>query len=226
MDMECKRHLLQQANEKLCICDDLSSEKNRNLIFVYCPPKVGSTTLVTSFRMCALNNYTILHVHDEAMLKVLCGISDVTVKEIILYNRNLGKNVYVIDIYRSPIEHKISMFFEKVASFHYNNTEENVNSYDINKVITRFNNLFPHLSRLDYYKEVYNIEFSMNFDYDKKYLLVNDNGVKYIKLRLKDSNIWGKILSSIFGFKICTVKDYESSNKPIKNMYIKFKLLK
>jgi hypothetical protein len=223
MDTECKRHLLKQANEKLHICDDLSSEKNRNLIFVYCPPKVGSTTLVTSFRMSVLHKYTILHIHDEEMINVLCGITQVTINEIILYNRSLGKNVYVIDIYRSPIEHKISMFFEKVASFHYNNTEDNVNKYDIDKVIKRFNNLFPHLTRLDYYKEVYNIECPLSFDHEKKYLLVNDNGIIYIKLRLKDSSIWHKILKEIFHTNIVIVNDYETDKKPIKTLYNRFK---
>ena len=33
----------------------------------------------------------------------------------------LGKNVYVIDVYRSPIECKISTFFEKVGVYHFNN---------------------------------------------------------------------------------------------------------
>ena len=223
MDIECKKKILKDANKKLHICDDLTSEKNRNLVFVYCPPKVGSTTLVTSFRMCALNKYTILHIHDEEMLKVLCGISEVTIKEIITYNRTLGKNVYVIDIYRSPIEHKISMFFEKVASFHFNNTEDNVNNYDIDKVIKRFNNLFPHLNRLDYYKEVYDIDFPMSFDHEKKYLLVNDNGVQYIKLRLKDSDIWSDILKKIFNVNIIIVNDYETDKKIIKTLYNKFK---
>ena len=223
MDIECKKKILKDANKKLHICDDLTSEKNRNLVFVYCPPKVGSTTLVTSFRMCALNKYTILHIHDEEMLKVLCGISEVTIKEIITYNCTLGKNVYVIDIYRSPIEHKISMFFEKVASFHFNNTEDNVNNYNINKVIKRFNNLFPHLNRLDYYKEVYDIECPTSFDHEKKYLLVNDNGVQYIKLRLKDSDIWSDILKKIFNVNIIIVNDYETDKKIIKTLYNNFK---
>jgi hypothetical protein len=42
-------------------------------------------------------------------------------------------------------------------------------------------------------------------------------------LRLRDSNIWGQILSDIFGFKIGIVKDYESANKPIKDLHSSFK---
>ena len=104
--------MLKEANQKLNICDDLSVEKNKNLVIVYCPPKVGSTTVVSSIRMSAYNKFTVLHIHDELMLSVLCRIENVTVKEIILYNQSIGKNVYVIDIYRSPIEQKISKYFE------------------------------------------------------------------------------------------------------------------
>jgi hypothetical protein len=220
---EEKKELLKCANEKMGICEDQSTEKNKNLIFVYCPPKVGSTTLITSFRLCALNKFTIFHIHDELMLKVLCGIENVTVNEIILYNGFLGKNVYVVDIYRSPIEHKISIFFEKLSSFHFNNTEENVNNYNVNKIIKRFNSLFPFLSRSDYYKEVYNIQFPQEFDFSNKYLNQHINGVKYIKLRLNDSNEWQSILNSIFQSNIKIINDYETEKKPIKDIYKQFK---
>jgi len=113
--------LLKNTNKKLNICDDLSVDKNKNIIFVYCPPKVGSTTLVSSIRMSAFNKFTVLHIHDELMLKVLCNIDNVKVIDIIKYNKDLGKNVYVFDIYRSPIEQKISQYFEKLSTYHFNN---------------------------------------------------------------------------------------------------------
>jgi len=221
---EEKIQLLIEANNKLGLCEDQSIEKNKNIVFVYCPPKVGSTSLVTSFRLYALNKYTVFHIHDEIMLKVLCGIENVTINEIIQYNNSLGKNVYVIDIYRSPVEHYISIFFEKLANFHFNNTAENINNYDINKIINRFNKLFPHLSRTDYYQEVYNIPFPDNFDYSNKYLCQYINvGIKYIKLRLKDSHEWSRILNSIFGINIQIVNDYETNKKAIKDIFKLFK---
>jgi len=40
--------------------------KNKNtLIFIYTPPKVGSTTLVTSFRISCARRVNVLHIHDE-----------------------------------------------------------------------------------------------------------------------------------------------------------------
>jgi hypothetical protein len=65
---------------------------------------------------------------------------------------------------------------------------------------------------------------SSKFDFVNKFVLVNSNNIKYITLRLKDSSEWSRILTNIFGFNIRIIKDYESSNKPIKGLYNIFKL--
>ena len=44
---------MNEVNKKFNLGDDLNIEKNRNLIFIYCPPKVGSTSLVSSIRLYA-----------------------------------------------------------------------------------------------------------------------------------------------------------------------------
>lgn len=214
-----KLSLLIKANEILKI-NDITNNK---LIFVYSQPKVGSTSIVSSLRIFGSNKFNIIHIHDEEMLKILVNIEGISINEIILYNSYLGKDVYVIDIYRSPIERKISTFFEKIGSYHFNNTEENINSYNVTKIINRFNKIFPYIGLGDHFIDRYNIQIPIKFDTDNKYLLVRENGVSYIKLRLNDSNIWGQILTSIFGTKILIVKDYESSRKPIKNLYDSFK---
>ena len=38
---------------------------------------------------------------------------------------NSGK-IYVIDIYRTPIEQKMSAFFQYIGEYHFNNLEENI----------------------------------------------------------------------------------------------------
>jgi hypothetical protein len=208
--------LLIKANENLKL-------KNNKIIFVYSAPKVGSTSIVSSLRIFALKMYDIIHIHDEEMLRVLGNINGITINEIILYNKYLGKEVFVIDIYRSPIERKISTFFEKIGSYHFNNYDHIVNNYNVTRVINRFNKIFPHIGLGDHFIDKYNICVPEQFDYLNKYLLVCQNGITYIKLRLKDASSWGQILSTIFKTKICIVKDYESTNKPIKNLYNIFK---
>jgi len=211
-----KLNLLVKANENLKL-------KHKKLIFVYSAPKVGSTSIVSSLRIFALKMYDIIHIHDEEMLRVLGNINGITINEIILYNKYLGKEVFVIDIYRSPIERKISTFFEKIGSYHFNNHDHDVNTYNVVRVINRFNKIFPHIGLGDHFIDKYNICVPKQFDYLNKYLLVNEHGINYIKLRLKDAHCWGPILSKIFNIRICIVKDYESSNKPIKNLYNIFK---
>ena len=54
-----------------------------NFIFIYTPPKVGSTTLVTSLRISLGHSYNIMHIHDDIMLNVLTGINNISINEII-----------------------------------------------------------------------------------------------------------------------------------------------
>ena len=105
---------LKRANQRLLLDDKLG----RDIIFVYCPPKVGSTSLVSSLRIFGNKKYIVLHVHNEKMLEVLYDIKDITINEIIQYNSLLGKRIFVFDVYRHPVEHKISIFFEKLEKFH------------------------------------------------------------------------------------------------------------
>jgi hypothetical protein len=209
--------IMREVNKKLNITHD-------KLIFIYTAPKVGSTSLVSSFRIFGANNYGIIHIHDEIMLEKLIGVSNIKVNDIIEYNAQLGKKIYVIDIYRNPIERKISTFFEKIGPYHFNNRDEIVNYYNVNKIIKRFNNIFPYLANGDHYIDKYNInsELPQIFPYEQKYLIIEKNGIKYIKLRLKDVDEWERILSRIFGHKICMVKDYQSENKVIKDLFKNF----
>jgi hypothetical protein len=200
--------------------------KFNNIIFIYTPPKVGSTTLVSSLRLCLSNNYLITHIHDENMLNVLIGFdstNSITINEIIEFYSIIGKNVYVIDVYRNPIERKMSEYFEIIANFHFNNIENNMNKYKSDVLIQRFNKIFPFIGEGDYYFEKYPIIVPEKFNFDSKCLVIKKNNINYIKLRLQDSPLWGLILSSIFQTEIIIIKDYDTQNKIIGEVYNKFK---
>jgi hypothetical protein len=195
-----------------------------NYIFIYTPPKVGSTTLVSSLRVSLGKSFNIIHIHDEVMLSVLTGINNVKINDIINYLSNKGKKVYVIDVYRTPIERKMSEFFEKISPYHFNNIAENLNLYSIKRISDRFNKLFPHLENGDHYFEKYDIQNIIPFDFEKKYTIQEQNGVSYIKLRLCDSQLWSNILSTIFKTDIIIITDYTTDNKGIGQLYNRFKL--
>ena len=124
------------------VLNKLFNTQSPNYVFIYTPPKVGSTTLVSSLRISLGNSFNIIHIHDDIMLNVLTGINNVTVNEIINYIAQKGKNVYVIDVYRTPIERKMSEYFEKLAPYHFNNSEENINKYSIKPTFSHGRPLF------------------------------------------------------------------------------------
>lgn len=201
----------------------LFNTKTNNYIFIYTPPKVGSTSLVTSLRISLGKSYNTIHIHDEIMLSVLTGIHNVKINDIINYLSNQGKNVYVIDVYRSPIERKMSEFFEKISPYHFNNTTHNISKYSMKRISDRFNKIFPHIENGDHYFEKYNIPEPISFNFDKKYSLQTINNTIYIKLRLCDSELWSTILSNIFKTDIVTIADYKTEDKPIGSLYSEFK---
>jgi hypothetical protein len=196
---------------------------SNNYIFIYTPPKVGSTTLVSSLRVSLGKTYNIIHIHDEIMLSVLTGIDGVSVNNIIDYLASIGKNVYVIDIYRTPVERKMSEFFEKISPYHFNNSEEIINNYSVKRVSERFNSVFPHIENNDHYFDKYNIETIVPFDFQNKYTIQTLNNIKYIKLRLCDSYLWSSILTNIFQSDIVIITDYQTDSKKIGELYKKFK---
>jgi len=203
--------------------DKLNINNTKDLIIIYCGAKVGSTSLVSSLRLCCCDNFNVLHLHDDDMLRILTNSDNsLTIRGMIEYNSKL-KKVYVIDIYRSPIERKMSDFFEKLCDFHFNNKSEEVNNYKIDKIIKRFNDVFNHIGLGDHYIDKYDIPIIESFDTKNKYLMQKVGDITYIKLRLKDSLEWSKILTDILNIKIYIVKDYETANKEIGDLYKKFK---
>ena len=205
------------------VLNKLFNTQSLNYVFIYTPPKVGSTTLVSSLRISLGKSFNIIHIHDDIMLSVLTGVNNVTVNEIINYISQKGNNVYVIDVYRTPIERKMSAFFEKLSPYHFNNSDENINNYSITRVSNRFNNLFPHLSIGDHYFDKFDIANPTPFDFEKKYTIQEINNIKYIKLRLHDSKLWANILSTIFQQEIILINDYQTTNKGIGELYKRFK---
>jgi len=216
---EEKIELLKKANNAL----NLSNSNLNKIIFIYSHPKVGSTSLVTSIRIFASHIYNVIHIHDENMLKKLTNLKNLTINELIIYNKFLGKEIFVIDVYRSPIERKISIFFEKIDTLHFNYSNKDINNFNIEKIINRFNKIFPYIGNGDQFIDNYNINIPISFDYTNKYLNLINNGINYIKLRLKDSDQWGIILSKLLNVRIKVIKDYETKNKEINNTYLKFK---
>lgn len=194
-----------------------------NYIFVYTPPKVGSTTLVTSLRVSLDKRYTTAHIHDEVMLSVLTGVTGVTINDIIQHLSTQGKKVFVIDVYRTPVERKMSEFFEKISPYHFNNSADNIAGYSLSRIVDRFNKVFPHIEYTDHYLDKYDIPNPVPFDVERKHSVQTVRRVQYIKLRLRDVSAWGDILSKIFCADVVVIPEYQTEDKPIGALYKRFK---
>jgi len=215
--------LLQAASEQLKI-----TAETKSIVFIYSKPKVGSTSLVSSLRLFALDQYHVLHLHDEEMMRVVCGVnSGVSINAIIQYNARQGKKVVVIDVYRNPVEVKMSTFFEKIDCHHFNNVAEEVNNYPVEKVIQRFNCVFPHIGNGDHFLDRFDLlTIPPTFDFENRHLYLQRGGIEYIKLRLQDSQeTWARILIDRLNLPTTfrVLHDYSSDKKAIKDLYRRFK---
>uniref|UniRef100_A0A6C0LKJ2 Uncharacterized protein n=1 Tax=viral metagenome TaxID=1070528 RepID=A0A6C0LKJ2_9ZZZZ len=201
-------------------------KQDRSLcVIVYCLPKVGSTTLITSLRVSLGNKANVIHIHNENMIETLTGIKSISINELISYISTKVNKLYVIDIYRTSLERKISEYFDKLT-LHFNNTEENLCNYNIQLLIDRFNRLFHCMQEGDYFFEKYsitNLRKPTAFDFVDKHLIYNERNLCFVKLRLCDAKEWATILSELFDKKIVIIDDHCSSNKRIGLKYDEFK---
>jgi len=209
----------------------MSVQNFSDIVILYCPPKVGSTSIASSIRFSANDKYFVFHTHSTKIVDIVTGglIGNITIDTILnnTYNpiTQTHRKVFLIDIYRPTIERRISEFFQDISAKHFNNYEENINDYDLNKITKRFNDIYPHIEHKDYYKEFYNIpesELLKPFDMNKKYMKYQVNNITYLKLRLCDFNEWENILSNELDTKIYMLSDYKSKDKKIGNLYKRF----
>ena len=100
-----------------------------------------------------------------------------------------------------------------------------MNTYSVDKIIARFNRVFPYVGVGDHFLDKYGLNRSEipEFDFVRKMMLIEKNGVKYVKLRLKDSSSWGDILSGLLKTEIIVRPDHETGKKPLGGLYAKFK---
>lgn len=169
----------------------------------------------------------VVHVHDDEMARRLVkmvsddGTVSISVMDLVYYNAWRGKKVYVLDVYRTPMERKMSHFFEELASFHFNVSDEQIETYVVDRILRRFFNVFPHIANEDCFMERYGIptellpeQFVENgSEVAPVALTVQYNDVRFVKLRLQDASRWGKFLSDLFLCPIQLVEDNQTENK-------------
>jgi len=188
-------------------------------IFVYCGGKCGGTTLSNTFTK---NNYKTTHLHVSICKGFFSSDIDTNNTFNIIDNSSSDKLVYIIDSYRTPIERKLSSYFQNIEI-----TTPNYKSLSTEELIMFFNqNLLDIIEEYHSIDEVlthYNIPLWKEFDFEKGYNIVRKDNKVFIKILFKDIENWGKILSEILSKEITIFSENLTANKSVFSYYNKFK---
>jgi hypothetical protein len=179
-------------------------------VYVYCSGKSGSSTLTKTF---IKNGYNTLHVHNSLDFKIhnIESKLNPNLFELIENSMKNNNNVYIIDVYRNPIERKISSFFQNYNINNNNNIDYITN--EIDNFIYNGENYYSMHEIFNYFK-LQNFDF---FDFKNQYNILQYKNVTFIKLRFEDINYWGDILTKIFKKPITIYNDNLSENKKYNN---------
>ena len=188
-------------------------------MFVYCGGKCGGTTLSNTFTK---YNYKITHLHKSIIKGYFNSHIDTSNIFNIIDNSSSHKLVYIIDSYRTPIERKISSYFQNIHGItpNYKNlsTEELIDFFNTNLLDT-----IEEYHSIDEVLTYYNIPLWKEFDFKKGYNIVRKDNKVFIKLLFKDIKNWGKLLSEILSKVITIFSQNLTSEKPVFSYYNKFK---
>ena len=189
-------------------------------VFVYCGGKCGSTTLTKTMKQ----YFSTIHVHNNEDFPIEYKLNNkYSIFDVIDYNKNNYDNIYIIYSYRTPIERKISSFFNNISTLHLPNYKK----CKLRDIIYFFNNkklkVLEEYHSINEIMEYYNVPLFEEFDFKHGYNIVKKDNINFIKLRFNDINKWDKILSEIFKRNISIVSDNISDNKEYSKIYTAFK---
>jgi hypothetical protein len=215
-----------QETMQICFNRNCDNPRCKNICIIYTNKKVGSTSLWGSINLYLSEHFKTFHIHSQGELERF-GLYSLSVNQIIELLNKYNKNIYIIDIYRPIFDICVSNYFNELYVHFQREFRENSDFNNKQTIITRFLQLFLmfyNKHNVDYFTSVYNINKTFDsFDFDNKYLYYERENIKYIKLRLCDSEIWDEILSKIFGYKFKIVKYNETEKKHIGELYNYFK---
>ena len=187
-------------------------------IFVYCGGKCGSSTLLNTFTK---NNYSAIQIHGNSYYMRVINRSGYTSFNLINASHDEYETIYLIDSYRTPIERKISSFFQNIRQH-----VPNYKNLTIAELIAIFNKQFIYT--LEEYHPIndvlthYQLPLFTSFNYEKKYNLVKKENKIFIKILFKDIDNWETILSGIFQKPITIYPDNLTSDTENYSLYKEF----
>jgi hypothetical protein len=196
--------------------------------FIYCGRKSGSTTLTHT---CSnIYNSSSIQIHNNEDFLYKYGQSNFnSIFDLVENNMKKHETIYIIDSYRTPIEKKISSFFEDIDNY-----IPNYKDCDISFLISYFNkkyiygNKCTHIYTEDYEPldemlEHFNLSPIKKFNFDQQFELIKHKNLVFIKLRFHEIEKWDVLLSKIIGKDVTIIDKNKSENKHYYDVYENFK---
>lgn len=189
-------------------------------VFIFCGGKCGGSTLAHTLKQ---NGYSVCHLHSFTQKGLMNSDIDINnVYETIQQSCNTFEKVYFIDSYRTPIERKISGFFQNITlhtpTYKSLSVTELINIFNTNYLVTS-ENYHPMNKLLDYFK----LPRIVSFDFSRNYTMIEDGNKVFVKLLFNDINNWGSRLTDIFNKKIAIIPINITKNRSnMGKIYVKF----
>ena len=165
--------------------------------FVIAGCRCGSNTL---HKTLVNNGFTSRRGHNPHHYKML--YKD---KNFFEYIDDDDEEITIIDVYRTPIERKLSMFFKKLE-----NNSDKLNDKGVAYFNRAFCRDFLYADGYDHFSEAVILRYNLiipDFDFEKGYIKIKKGKITYVKLLFSDIKRWGDILSEVFGKKIRIYED-------------------
>lgn len=191
--------------------------------FVICGGKCGSSTLYQTLKM---NGLKTLHAHsDDEFRQRFSRRVSFSLYDVLRYNyiKYPSRTLYIIDSYRTPIERRISSFFQNIDA------HTRIKNPSVETCLEIFDTQ-DFLYRLETYHSIndvlshFGLPLFSEFDFHKKWVeQVAFDRVRFLKIRFNDISHWESILSEIFQRSIVLKNENISSDKQYSMLYTSFK---
>ena len=179
-------------------------------VFIFSGMRTGSNTLIKSLNESGINCKG-AHNSSHFMRKY---------KGILKHHLQDLNNPIILKSYRTPMEQLLSIFYLNNFSVNGNDI---FNVWNLNQLNSKFTTEFDSLYRKISEQDLINFLFNKNivetdFDYEKKYNKITNNGVTLITVRFSEISNWGEILSNALGKTIRVYEDNVNYNSKFKEL--------
>jgi len=169
---------------------------SENEIFLYCTPKCGGSSLLDSLK----KYYKTIHIHSKSFFEKFYTDNKIIDKKFNIFDcidksSRINDEIYIIDVYRRPVERNMSYFFQiidiLIPNYKEKTTEQLVDFFNKNKY-------FDYYQSIDEVANYYGINlYETPFDHEKMYLEYKFKNINFIILHFDYTKKWNVILKTI-----------------------------